>query len=112
MIENRNIGICVILSIVTCGIYGLFWFYKLTEETNIASGNNEISPGTAILFNILTCGLYGIYWAYKMGQNIAIAQNIRGIPTEDKSTLYLILSIFGLGLVVYILLQSDLNTLA
>lgn len=26
-IEQRNIALCIILSIITCGIYGLYWYY-------------------------------------------------------------------------------------
>lgn len=111
MIQKRDIGICILLTILTLGIYGFFWFYKLTEEVNILSGDNSISPGMAILFTILTCGLYGVYWAYKMGQNISIAQNHKGIPADDKSILYLILSLCGLSIVVYALLQSEINSI-
>lgn len=32
MIKQRNIGICILLSIVTCGIYGLYWFVVLTRR--------------------------------------------------------------------------------
>ena len=32
MIKQRNIGICILLSIVTCGIYGLYWFVVLTDD--------------------------------------------------------------------------------
>lgn len=34
-IEQRNIGLCIVLSIVTCGIYGIYWFIKLTDEVNV-----------------------------------------------------------------------------
>ena len=32
-----------------------------------------------------------------------------GMPISDNGTLYLLLTIFGLGIVNYCLLQSDLN---
>lgn len=34
MIKQRNIGICILLSIVTCGIYGLYWFVVLTASSS------------------------------------------------------------------------------
>lgn len=38
MIQQRNIAMCIILSIVTCGIYGLYWYACLTNDTNTAAG--------------------------------------------------------------------------
>ena len=110
MINRRNIGVCIVLTMLTCGIYGLYWFYRLTVETNIASGIEEVNPGTLILLCVATCGIYEIYWAYKMGRQIAIAQNNKGVYSDDKSILYMILRICGLGIVVYALLQSELNS--
>ena len=32
MIQQRNIAVCIILSIVTCGIYGLYWLAGLPDQ--------------------------------------------------------------------------------
>lgn len=37
MIKRRNIALCIILSLVTCGIYGIYWFVCLTEDTKTAA---------------------------------------------------------------------------
>lgn len=58
-IEQRNIALCIILSIVTCGIYGLYWIYKLTEDVNKLTGDpNATSGGMVILLGIITCNIY------------------------------------------------------
>ena len=36
---ERNIGIAILLSIITCGIYGYFWAYKLGEKVDAIKGN-------------------------------------------------------------------------
>lgn len=36
--KERSIPLYIILTIVTCGIFGLYWFVCLTDETNEASG--------------------------------------------------------------------------
>ena len=57
-IEQRNIALCIILSIITCGIYGLYWIYKLTEDVNTLKGDpNATSGGIVILLGIITCGI-------------------------------------------------------
>ena len=112
-IENRNIVTTILLSLVTCGIYGIIWFIKLTDDSNTACGEpNQTSGGMAFLFTLLTCGLYSFYWAYKMGEKMFKAGQRYGKPIENNSVLYLVLSLFGLGIVNYCLIQSDLNKLS
>lgn len=41
-IKKRNIAVAIILSIVTCGIYGIYWFICLVNELNTASGRPRI----------------------------------------------------------------------
>ena len=50
-IQQRNIALCIILSIVTCGIYGWYWLYTMTEDTNRLSRD----PGaTSVSYTHLT----------------------------------------------------------
>lgn len=113
MVKERNIAMAIILTIITCGIYGIFWFIGMTDDASRLSEDTSVTGGKAFLFTLLTCGIYGIYWYYKMGQMMHIAhqKNSEGV-TEDKSTLLLVLGVFGLGFVAMIILQSDINTFA
>lgn len=112
MIQRRSIPVCIILSIVTCGIYGIYWFICLNNDANTASNTYGTSGGMAALFSIITCGLYGIYWAYKQGEKIDAAKNSRGIPSGNSAILYLVLYIFGLSIVAYAIMQDELNQMA
>ena len=111
-IERRDIVVAIILSVVTCGIYGLYWFYCLTDDSNKASGDYSISAGLALLLSLVTCGIYSLFWYYQMGKKMAQAGANKGITIEDNSILYLILGFFGLGIVCYCLIQNDLNRVA
>ena len=112
-IEQRNIALCIILSIVTCGIYGLYWIYKLTEDVNKLTGDpNATSGGMVILLSIITCNIYMWYWLYKQGDAIDQVKASRGLSSGNSGILYLILAIFGLGIVSYALMQNELNQLA
>ena len=104
----RNIAVAIILSIVTCGIYGIYWFIVMTNDANQLSGRtNETSGGLAFLFSLITCGIYGWYWAYKMGEKTDI---IKGSPNGSSSALFLVLQILGLGIVNYALAQDAINS--
>lgn len=108
--KERNIATAIILSLVTCGIYGLYWMVVLTDELKEqADDHNLASGGLALLFTIFTCGIYGIYWAYQMGKLLSIAKEKNGLRADDNSVVFLVLELFGLGIVVYALAQSGLN---
>lgn len=113
MIQHRDIAVCIILSIVTCGIYGIYWFICLTDDTNAVSGNVEDTSGViAFLLSLITCNIYGLYWAYKQGEKIDQTKNSRGIPSNSNSIAYLLLCLFGFSIVAYALMQNELNKLA
>ena len=113
MIERRNIAVCIVLTLVTCGIYGIYWIVCLTNDVNTVSGDvNRTSGGMVVLLTIVTCGIYGIYWAYKQGEKLDFTKNNRGIPSSNSGVLYLILQIFGFGIIAYALMQNELNKLA
>ena len=105
-IKERSIVKAIILSLVTCGIYSIFWFISLTNEMNKASGKEaDTNGGVAFLLNLVTCGIYGIYWAYKMGEKRDIVANEKA----SSNIVYLVLALFGFGIVVYGLTQDALN---
>lgn len=111
-IPERNIVTCIILSFVTCGIYLYYWFYCLTEDTNKISGEpNPTSGGMAILLTLVTCGIYSLYWLYKRGEYIDRYRGMRGQQTNN-AVLYLVLAIFGLGIVSYAMMQNELNQIS
>lgn len=113
MVKERNIAVCIVLTIITCGIYGIYWFIVLTDEINMASGEPGTSGGLSFLLALVTCNIYGIYWAYKMGQQLQVAKERNGMgPGSDNSILYLILSVVGLGIVAYALMQNELNSMS
>jgi len=109
MLTKREIVVAVILSILTCGIYAIYWFIVMTDDANKVSGDYSTSGGMAFLFSILTCGIYGIYWHYKMGQKLYLAGKTYNKDINDNSIIYLILGLFGFGIVSYCLIQNDLN---
>ena len=113
MIKKREIAMCIVLSILTCGIYGIYWICKMTDD--VASMNTKeysTSGGTAFILMLLTCGIYGIYWAYKMGKALDEINESRGRASKDRALVYVLLSCVGLSIVSWILIQSELNELA
>ena len=112
-IPERNIVVCIILSLVTCGLYTYYWLYVLNEDLRTYTGNkNGTSGGMVILLTLITCGIYHYYWLYKQGDTIDNVKLQRGRMSGSLGILYLILGIFGLTIVSYALMQNELNTFA
>lgn len=103
-IKERNIVLAIILSIITCGLYSLYWMVKLNDELLELSNENGNSGVTVILLSLVTCGLYGIYWHYKMGHCVNKIKN-----SGSYDIMFLVLSLLGVGIVNYIIAQDSIN---
>lgn len=112
MIKQRNVAVCILLSIITCGIYSLYWFICLADDANTAAGEMGTSGVMALVFSLITCGIYTLYWMYKQGEKIDNAKARRGMPGGSSGILYLVLAIFGFGIISYAIMQNELNKLA
>ena len=114
MVQKKNIVTCVILSIVTLGIYALYWVAKLTDDAKtLAKDDNSLpSGGVVVLLTIVTCGIYSYYWAYKMGQILYKAGKENNLEdAKDNSVMYLIIEIV-FALINPILMQNEINKMA
>lgn len=112
-IETRSIPVCIVLSLVTCGIYNLYWIYRLAKDTNTLNAAQQKpvgqDAGMVVLLYIVTCGLYGIYFYWKVGKLVKQLQFENGYYVEDNSLVMMLLCIYGLGLISNCILQSTLN---
>ena len=105
-ITRRSIPLCIIFSLITCGIYGIYWMIKLNDEVNIVSGEPyATSGGMVFLFSIITCWIYSLYWLYKMGERCDRIKGMNG----SSGILYLILGLVGFSIISYCLIQDTLN---
>lgn len=108
--EKRNIGISIVLCLITCGLYVFYWIYQLNEDIQSLNPDNVYtSSGLVVLLSLVTCGLYNIYWNYKMGEFIREAQIKKGLRETDNSLLFILLYIISLGIVSLAIMQSDIN---
>ena len=102
--EDRGLISTVLLSIITCGIYGYYFVYKLAQDVNIACADDgEKTPGLAayILLSIITCGIYSWYWEYKLGNRLNDNAYNYGFHMQENGTTILLWNIFG-ALICYI----------
>jgi len=106
-IKERNIVVAIILSIVTCGIYGIYWLIMLAREA--VSVKDPADSAVLEIVLMLFLPFVGFYLAEK---KLAEGCAEKGIEHKDNSVLYLVLGLIGLGIVSAVMLQNDLNKIA
>lgn len=106
-IQNRNIVTAIILTVVTCGIYGIYWAVMLAKEA--VSVKDPSDNGLLEIVLMIFLPFLGFFLAEK---KLAEGCQAKGIAHTDNSIIYLILGLFGLNIVNFCMMQNDLNKLA
>ncbi len=109
-VQQRSIAVCIILSLITCGIYSLYWIYVLNQDVNSVAGEEpQTGGGMVILLGLITCGIYWWFWLYKMGEKVQTIKSNNGLTASSDAVLYLVLAIFGLSIIDLALMQDTVN---
>ncbi|WP_234320366.1 DUF4234 domain-containing protein, partial [Streptomyces sp. SBT349] len=106
---TRGPGVTWLLSMITCGIYGLVWWAKIQGELNRFDPRIQVNPGLSVLAFIPGAYLLipPFVSTYNTGKRIAQAQRSAGLPETCSAGLGSVLSIlFGAYIVYY---QSEIN---
>ena len=106
---ERNPITVILLSIVTCGIYSLYWLYMVTKEINDALGEEKISFVLYFLLGILCFPLIFV-GMYKIDEGVVQLQTRIGLQGKSNFVLWIILSFVGVGSLIMIYqVQEALN---
>jgi len=98
------------LVLITLGIYGLYWFYKVNEEIQRYTGDQTISPSRSVLavFPGLLLIVPPFIAYYNTANHIVRMQEQRGLASQISPALVVILGILiMIGMAAYV--QEHLN---
>lgn len=115
MIQNRNFVTYLLLSFVTCGIYSIYFMYKLVQDTNTMCDQDEPLPNyfVVLLLTIVTCGIYNYFFLYKFSEKIYNNGNnkYQAAINENGMTmlLWFIIGSFVLGIGYFIGMYLAIN---
>ena len=109
MLKNRSIATVIILSIITCGIYSLYWTWTTMDalDKEGQASNMPVVVQFILLFFYVGYLLFGL----NADANLNAIRQRNGLPTKDNKVLYMILGLF-IPIVLIILIQNDINELA
>jgi RNA polymerase subunit RPABC4/transcription elongation factor Spt4 len=114
LIEEHNIVIDVVLTLILCGLYQLYWIYREAKDVNAllaSKGEKELtSPGMVVLLDIVTCGVYKVYFFWR-ASNALTGLEFNGKTIKNNTAALTILSVLA-PVVAFAILQSILNDAA
>lgn len=100
------------LTIITLGIYGFYWYYKVNEEVLRYTGDQTISPTRSLLalipgFLLIVPPFIAFY---NTATHIMKMEQQRGIASQISPALVLVLQLLSwLGLIISPYVQEHLN---
>ncbi len=108
MLKNRNIVTVIVLSIVTCGIYDLYWTY-VTMDALDKEGQASNMP---VIAQFLLCFFYVGFLLFGLNaeNNLNAIKAKRGMEAADNKVLWMVLGLL-VPVVLVILVQLEINKL-
>lgn len=105
--EVRNPLMVLGLTIITCGLYGLYWIYLMTKELQENLEKPDLNP----VLELVLCFIpfYVFYWVYKVSLLIDDARVKAGLAKDDKAIINVALMVCCLGIVSMYLMQASIN---
>ena len=113
---NRSLIKYILLTIITCGIYGLWFISQWAKDLNtICAADGRHTRGLIGLFllSIITCGIYPIIYYYNFCERLNSNCVQNGVPSSvngGKYILFCLLSAVTFGITGLILMYNMLDT--
>ena len=97
--KKRSGGMVILFSILTCGIYYLYWFYTVMDDINKASDKEYINPVLYLLGSLfIPCFIW--FAMYKIDKNLGRLAQENGTYYKENFILWLLLSFVCIGFFV------------
>jgi hypothetical protein len=119
-INNRSFLLFMLFSIITFGIYGLYWHYKFAKDVNtVCEGDGNHTRGllACIFLGFITLGIYNLVWLYMVEDRMQDNAPRYGFNIKEGGGTILLWYILGSFIIVgpfialYILIKN-INALA
>ena len=107
-----SIGWRLFLTLMTCGIYGIFWYSKQMQILNAWLGRETYSFWQTFWIGLLTCGVYNLYTEYQMARGIIEVRTKYGMQHDPNfPTVYMLLYFCTIVIGSFAIMQKEINKL-
>jgi len=108
--EKRAPITVILLSLISCGIYGIWWMYTIGKEINAALGAEEVNPMLAIF--AIICPPIIFYYIYTIDKGLEKLAPARGVAYSSNFMLWIVTMLLGVGTLIFeFQAQDTLNTI-
>ena len=105
--KTRSAVAVILLTIITCGIYGLYWLYVAMEDMNKVMNRDYLSSGLFLILSIV-CPPFIYYVLYKADQGLVEVCEQEGVRYKENFILWLLLTLLlGIGVLVAMVQITD-----
>ena len=108
--KKRSVAAVIILTLITCGIYGVYWAYVVADGLRKESDKIRLSPAIYLVLMLFVSGAAMALLGYEANDSINDIKLRRGAKTDDNLVLWTVLSAF-LPIVTMGLVQNEINHL-
>ncbi len=106
---KRDPVLVLVFTLLTCGIYALWWYHTYATEVKNSLNRQDLSPGRDLLLSFVTCGIWGIIAFYYNYPKLFVEMQQRvGLPPNDISGTTILLGILFAPVSIY-MIQTELN---
>ena len=98
MIKQRSFLTYILLSLITCGIYSIIFWYNYTDDLNrICKGDGKETKNyiLVLILSFITCGIYYWIWMYGIGNRLSENAPRYGARFQENGTTILLWMLFG-----------------
>ncbi|MBR2011522.1 MAG: DUF4234 domain-containing protein [Clostridia bacterium] len=108
MLEKRSVTTVVIFSLLTCGIYMIYWTYVTCQALQQQGKKTSIPVILTTLMMLFYSSIGGALLALDADDNINAIKEMHGMPKSENKVLWLIFGIF-IPIVTVALVQNEIN---
>lgn len=108
MLQKKSVATVVVLSIVTCGIYELIWYWNTIKALDAEGQSSNMTCGIQFLLMFLYVG--GFIFGINADANMNAIRARKGLPPVDNKLLWVILGF--VPIVQVALVQMAINEVA
>ncbi|MGM0556342.1 MAG: DUF4234 domain-containing protein [Myxococcota bacterium] len=94
--EVRNPITVLLLTFVSCGLYGIYWFFQIVEDINGALGEERFNPFKELVLSVVTCGAWGLWLQWRLSETAVELQRSRGIQPKLEPWMLFLTGLVGL----------------
>lgn len=108
-INKRKVEVSLILSLLTFGLYSLYWKYLTVK--NIKALKKENSGFVSEYLCLIFVPFYSLYWWYTRGEEVKKELKKHNQTAYGNGTIFIILELLGLNFVSLFIMQKNFNAL-